>query len=93
MAQKKKATHRTNPALVLLIAALFIVSFLLSPTTLLVLVILVCTFSEAMMNGHWRSRIIYLASLALASILLCVVMHLIAPGAMDIHGAASSSSG
>ena len=70
---------------VLMIAALFIVSFLLSPTTLLVLVILVCTFSEAMMNGHWRSRIIYLASLALASILLCVVMHLIAPGAMDIH--------
>ena len=47
---------------VLLIAALFIVSFLLSPMTLLVTVILVCVLSEAMMNGHWRSRIIFLAA-------------------------------
>ncbi len=54
---------------VLLIAALFIVSFLLSPMTLLVSIILVCTLSEAMMTGEWRSRLIYLASLALASIL------------------------
>ena len=59
---------------VLLIAALFIVSFLLSPMTLLVSLILVCTLSEAMMTGQWRSRLIYLASLALASILLCMTM-------------------
>ncbi len=70
---------------VLLIAALFIVSFLLAPMTLLVMLILVCTLSEAMMNGQWRSRIIYLASLALASILLCLAMHFIAPGAMDLY--------
>lgn len=70
---------------VLLIAALFIVSFLLSPMTLLVILILVCTLSEAMMNGQWRSRIVYLASLALASLLLCLVMHFIAPGAMDLY--------
>ena len=55
---------------VLLIAALFIFSFLLSPMTLLVTLILVCTFSEAMMNGMWRSRIVFLAALALAAILL-----------------------
>ena len=30
------------------------------------------------MNGLWRSRIIYLAGLALASILLCMVMGLLA---------------
>lgn len=71
---------------VLLIAALFIISFLLSPMTLLLLMILVCTFSEAMMNGQWRSRIVYLASLALASILLCLAMHFVAPGAMDLYG-------
>ena len=65
---------------VLLIAALFIVSFLLSPMTLLVSIILVCTLSEAMMTGEWRSRLIYLASLALASILLCMTMALVAPG-------------
>lgn len=70
---------------VLLIAALFIVSFLLSPMTLLVMLILVCTLSEAMMSGAWRSRIVYLASLALASILLCAAMHFVAPGAMDLH--------
>ncbi len=70
---------------VLLIAALFIVSFLLSPMTLLVILILVCTLSEAMMNGRWRSRIVYLASLALASILLCFAMHFIAPGRMDLY--------
>ena len=49
---------------ILLIAALFIVSFLLTPMTLLVLLILICVASEAMMNGRWRSRIVYLASLA-----------------------------
>lgn len=70
---------------VLLIAALFIVSFLLSPMTLLVSIILVCTLSEAMMTGEWRSRLIYLASLALASILLCMTMALAAPGVMDLH--------
>ena len=70
---------------VLLIAALFIVSFLLSPMTLLVSIILVCTLSEAMMTGEWCSRLIYLASLALASILLCMTMALVAPGVMDLH--------
>lgn len=70
---------------VLLIAALFIVSFLLSPMTLLVLLILVCTLSEAMMNGQWRTRIVYLAALALGSILLCLAMHFIAPGTMDLY--------
>ena len=70
---------------VLLIAALFIVSFLLSPMTLLVSIILVCTLSEAMMTGEWRSRLIYLASLALASILLCAAAALIAPGKLDLY--------
>lgn len=70
---------------VLFVAALFILSFLLSPMTLLVLMILVCTLSEAMMNGRWRSRVVYLAALAFASGLLYVAMSLIAPGAMDIY--------
>ena len=70
---------------VLLVAALFIVSFLLTPMTLLVLLILICTLSEAMMNGRWRSRIVYLAALALAAILLCSLAGLIAPGSLDLH--------
>lgn len=70
---------------ILLIAFLFIISFLLSPMTLLLLLILVCTLSEAMMNGMWRSRIIYLASLAFSSILLYIVMWLLIPGVMDMY--------
>ena len=70
---------------VLLIAALFIVSFLLSPMTLLVALILVCTLSEAMMNGQWRSRLVFLAAVMLSAILLCLVMALIAPGTLDLY--------
>lgn len=70
---------------VLLIAVLFIVSFLLAPMTLLVLALVVCTFSEAMMNGLWRSRIVFLASLLLGSLLLNFVMGLIAPGTMSLY--------
>ncbi|MEG0789263.1 MAG: rod shape-determining protein RodA [Alistipes sp.] len=70
---------------ILLIAALFIVSFLLSPMTLLMMSILVCTLSEAMMSGEWRSRIIYLAGLMGISILFYLLMGLIAPGAMDLY--------
>lgn len=69
---------------VLLIAALFIISFLLSPMTLLVMLILVCTCSEAMMTGEWRSRIVYLAALAFASGMLYLAMGFIAPGTMDL---------
>ncbi|MEG1611375.1 MAG: rod shape-determining protein RodA [Alistipes sp.] len=66
----------------LLIASLFIVSFLLSPTTLLITLILVVTFSEAMMNGHWHSRIVYLAVVAMTTGALYFVMQLLAPGVM-----------
>ncbi len=72
---------------VLLIAALFIFSFLLSPMTLLVLLILVCTLSEAMMNGMWRSRIVFLAAVGLAAGVLYLLMALAAPGTMDFYHA------
>lgn len=70
---------------VLLIAMLFIVSFLLSPMTLLVLSILVCTLSEAMMNGEWRSRLIYFAGLMLSSLLLYLGMAFVAPDTMSLY--------
>ena len=38
-----------------------------------------------MMNGHWRQCFVYLAALALGSILLCMAMGLVAPGFMDLH--------
>lgn len=72
---------------VLAIAALFIFSFILSPLTLLVLLILVCTFSEAMMNGMWRSRMVFLAAVALAAALFYLVMALAAPDTIDFYHA------
>ena len=72
---------------ILLVAALFIASFLLSPATLLVLLVVLCTFAEATISGEWRTRIIYLAMLALASLLFYWTMHFIAPGAVTYYGA------
>ena len=70
---------------VLLIATLFIVSFLLSPLTLLILSIVACTLSEAMMNGRWRSRIVYLAVVALSSICLEALTALFTPGGIGLY--------
>lgn len=72
---------------VLLIAALFIFSFILSPLTLLVMLILVCTFSEAMMNGEWRSRIVFLSAVALASGVLYLTAGLLCSGSLDFYHA------
>ena len=72
---------------VLLIAALFIFSFLLTPLTLLVVLILVCTLSEVMMNGMWRSRVVFLAGIGLTAGVLFAVAALIAPGAIDFYHA------
>ncbi len=71
---------------VLLVATLFIVSFLLTPMTLLVSLILVCTLCDVMMNGQWRSRIIFLAALALASILLWAIAAWIVPDGLSLYG-------
>lgn len=57
----------------LMIAALFIGSFVFTPMTMLVLLILICTVSEVLMNGLWQSRLIYLAALALVSVVVYLV--------------------
>jgi rod shape determining protein RodA len=64
---------------ILFVAALFIISFLLTPTTLLILLILLCVLCEAMMNGHWRSRIVYLATIFLIATLLYILWVLHSP--------------
>lgn len=58
---------------IILIAALFIGSFVFTPMTMLVLLILICTVSEVLMNGRWQSRLIYLAALALVSVTVYLV--------------------
>ena len=56
----------------LMLASLFIASFLLSPLALLLLLIGLYTFSEVMMSGEVRSRIIFVASLLLGAMVLMV---------------------
>lgn len=70
---------------ILMVAALFIISFLLSPIALLVLMLVVCTLSEVMMNGVWRSRVIFLAWLFLLSILLFFTVQFFSPGALSYY--------
>ena len=60
---------------IIFIAALFLLSFLYSPTVLLVALIIVFTLSECFANRNWRHGIIYLASLFGASTALFLVLN------------------
>lgn len=72
---------------ILLIASLFIASFLLSPMALLLLLIALCTFSEVMVSGQVRSRIIFVAILLLAAMLLMVGSSLLFDEGIDLYHA------
>lgn len=61
----------------IMIISLFIFSFLLEPTALLIVLILVCVVGEGMTNGNWKSKAIYLAGLALGSTLIYIVCQLL----------------
>lgn len=61
----------------IMIISLFIFSFLLEPTALLIVLILVCVVGEGMTNGNWRSKATYLAGLALGSTLIYTVCQLL----------------
>ncbi len=60
----------------LMTVSLFVFSFLLDPVMLLIVLIVVCVAGEGIINGDWRSKIIYLAGLALGSILLYAAFNL-----------------
>ncbi len=70
---------------VVLVATLFIISFLLSPLVLLVLLIVIFTLCEVMLNRQLRSRLIYLAVIALATIMLTLIAELISPNSLSIY--------
>ena len=70
---------------IIFIATLFIVSFLISPTTLLLALITVFTLSEGMMNRRWRDCIRYAAALLLSSIVLYLVLDALLPGGFDYY--------
>lgn len=58
---------------VLFVALLFIVSFIVTPTVLTVMLILIFTLSEMMMNGEWRSRVVLLAAIFAGAILIYII--------------------
>ena len=62
---------------IIFIAALFLLSFLYSPTMLLVALILVFTLSECFANRNWRHGVIYLASLFGGSTLLFLLLNVV----------------
>ncbi len=70
---------------ILFIAALFIVSFLISPTALLVALIMIFVGSEAMMNRRWKICLRYLAGLFLASIAIKLPLDFLLPGGFDYY--------
>lgn len=49
---------------------LFVFSFLLTPAALIILLILSCVAGESMLNGNWRSKVVYLAELTLGTLIL-----------------------
>ncbi len=57
-------------ALSVVAVAIFVLSFLLTPFAMLAAIICVCVIAEAAANGRVRAKIIYLAALALATIVI-----------------------
>ena len=70
---------------IILVAALFIFSFLFTPLFLLVLLVIIFTVSDAMMIGAWRAHAVFLASVTLASALLYLVSVLFWEGALSAY--------
>ena len=71
----------------IMIISLFVFSFLLEPVTLLIVLILVCAIGEGVSNGNWKSKVTYLAGLALGSILLYLLFNAVLRIGMSWHTA------
>jgi rod shape determining protein RodA len=71
---------------IIFIAALFLLSFLYSPTILLVGLILVFTFSESFANHNWQHGIIYLAALFGGSTLLFLLLNALPVVSVNYYG-------
>ena len=72
---------------ILFIAMLFILSFLISSTTLLIALIVVFTVSEGLNYGHWGDCIRYIAALFMTSLLLFLALHFMLPTGFDYYQA------
>jgi rod shape determining protein RodA len=70
---------------IIFIAALFLLSFLYSPTVLLVALILVFTLSESFANQNWRHGVVYLASLFGGSTMLFLALNALPPLSLSYY--------
>jgi rod shape determining protein RodA len=77
---------------IIFIAALFLLSFLYSPTVLLVALILVFTLSECFANRNWRNSIIYLASLFGGSTLIFLLLGAVPTISVDYYAVLLSTT-
>lgn len=64
---------------------IFVLSFLLSPLSLVLLTLLLCVVGEGLVNGFWRSKIIYLASVALLTFVIYFGFNLISYDAISLY--------
>ncbi len=71
---------------VLLIAMLFIMSFVLSDMFLLIASIVVCVGFNALATGDWRLNIRYLAALSLSTVVIYLGSHLIFDEPFTLYG-------
>ncbi len=56
----------------IMVISLFVFSFLLEPAVLLACMVIVCTVAEGATNGDWRGKVIYLAGVALGTLLIYI---------------------
>lgn len=69
---------------ILMVATLFIFSFLFTPLILLIVLVLLFTVSNAMMiGGKWRMHIIFVANIALGALLLYAISMIFFGGALS----------
>lgn len=76
---------------ILMITTLFILSFLVTPLSLLITILLFCTICEGIMNGHWREKCIYIAYTLLSSIAIFMLGNLILSDGISSYLAAEIS--
>lgn len=71
---------------IIIVAILFICSFLFTPLFLLTILLLVFTLSDAMMIGRWKMHLIFVTAIFFLALLLNVASHLLWDGALTGYG-------
>lgn len=79
-------------AVICMAVLMFIGSFILSEATLLIVLILICVIGEGVRNGHWRMKIIYLASVALATFAIYFAGELVMDGGTSFYSSLLGAS-